>query len=225
MFFPIPMEILNRANRGPVPVANGLFIVMNLLAYLLISPERMWVGSGTGILSIFTYAFAHADFYHLLFNMWYLWVFGNAVNRRIGNGNYVLTCVGVILFVGVLGRIFSSGYLLGASGVVYAVLAITLMLMPSRRVVIHYLAIFPLTLLIGLFQRPKYGLFWFLRWGTLHWQSMVLIAFFVVLEVFGILWGGLNWTNLGHLLGFVCGIASVLMLPERITMKYKSGTL
>ena len=220
MFFLIPMEIPSRANRGPVPVANWLLIAMNVFVYFLISPEHMWVGPGTGILSIFTYAFAHVDFFHLLFNMWYLWVFGNAVNRRIGNANYVLTCVGVILFVGILGRVLSSGYLLGASGVVYAVLAITLMLMPSARVVIHYLAIFPLTLLIGLFQRPKYGLFWFLRWGTLQWISIVLVALFVLLELLGILFWGLNWTSLGHLLGFVCGIAAVLMLPKRITMKY-----
>lgn len=223
MFILIPMEISGSSSREPAPVANWLLMAVMTLSYLLIPPARLWVGPGTGFLSLVTYAFAHAGFFHFLFNIWYLWVFGNAVNQRIGNGNYVLICAGTILVVGILARVLSSGYLLGASGVVYAVLAAALLLLPSRRVVVHYLAIFPLTLLLGLFRIPKYPLFWFIRWGTLRWMSIVLIAFFLLLQLFGMLFWGLNWTNLGHLLGFACGVAGVLMLPQAVTMKYKSG--
>ena len=43
------------------------------------------------------YGFSHASFWHLLFNMWALWVFGNPVNRRLGNGYYLLAYLGTIV--------------------------------------------------------------------------------------------------------------------------------
>lgn len=221
MFIPIPMKISKQSGSGSPPVANWILVALNIIAYFLVSPEYMWVGPGTGLLSLVTYAFAHADFTHLVFNMWYLWIFGNAVNRRIGNRYYVLTCLGTILAIGILGRVLSSGYLLGASGVVFAVLALTMLLMPSARVMLHYLAFFPLTILMGLFRKPKYGLYWFVRWGSYQFKALMLIVLFVILELSGFFWWGLNWTNLGHLLGFVCGIAAALLLPTRITMKYR----
>lgn len=224
MFFPIPMQMADET-RGSVPVANTVLIAINVLAYLLLTPANWMVGPGTGLLSLMSYGFVHAGWTHLLFNMWFLWVFGNAVNRRIGNTNYVWAYLGAILVIGILARLLSPGYLLGSSGGVFAVLAIAMLLLPAVRVEVHYLALFPLTLLIGLFRRPKYGLFWFVRWGTANLQALVLIVLFVALELFGFLWWGLNWTNLGHLLGFVYGVAVVLLLPGRVTMGRRTGLL
>jgi hypothetical protein len=39
-----------------------------------------------------------------------------------------------------------------------------------------------------------------------------------MLEILGLFCWGWNWTNLGHLLGLVCGVAVVLLLPGSITM-------
>jgi hypothetical protein len=102
-------------------------------------------------------------------------------------------------------------------------MGVAALLLPSVRVELHYLAFFPLTLLIGLFSRPKYPLFWFIRWGTGAIRMLVLVGAFVLLEIFGFLvfgwyYWGLNWTNAAHLLGFGCGVAGVLLLPRRIAM-------
>lgn len=224
MFFPIPMQMTDGTRRRELPSANGVLILVNVVAYLLLSPESWWVGPGTGLLSLMTYGFVHASFTHLLFNMWFLWVFGNAVNRRIGNGYYLLSYFAAILLVGLIGRLLAGGYLLGASGGVYGVMGIALLLLPSASVEVHYLMVFPLTLLWGLFRRPEYPLFWFLRWGAFQVTALFAIVFYVLGEISLILLYGLNWTNLGHLLGFCAGIGAVLLMPVSLTMGSRANT-
>jgi hypothetical protein len=90
--------------------------------------------------------------------------------------------------------------------------------MPSALVDIAYFALFPATLLVGLFLRPEHWVYWFLRWGRFTvraWWGLLLIPF---LEIWSLFWNGWNWTNLGHLFGLLCGIAVVLLLPERISI-------
>ena len=172
--------------------------------------------------TILTYGFVHLNFLHLLFNMWWLWVFGNPVNRRIGNGYYVMTYLGTIVVLGLIARVLSPGPVLGSSGAIYAMIAVVSMLMPLASVEVHYLAIFPVTLLIGLFQRPKFWLFWFVRWDTSTVPAILLtitvIALQLLLIMLWLLLGSLSWMNLGHVLGFVCGVVAVLLMPSRVTM-------
>lgn len=220
MFFPIPMQIASAPRFGarPQPMANVVLIVLNLLAYLLLSPLTWAVGPNSPSWTILTYGFVHAGWWHVLFNVWYLWVFGNPVNRRIGNGYYVATYFGTIILLGILGRLLLSGYSIGASGAVFAIIAMMGMLMPSARVEVHYLALFPVTVVMGLMKRPGYWLFWIVRWGTGQWMALVLCALYPFFELCAMLLGGLNWTNLGHLGGFVCGVGAVLLLPTSISM-------
>ncbi len=222
MIIPIPMQIRHRNEGGTPPIANYILIGINVFVYIFFSPETFRVGPGTMPWTILTYGFAHAYFLHLLFNMWFLWVFGTPVNRRIGNGWYALTYLGTVISIGLIARLLSSGYCLGSSGAVFAVIAIASMLMPRAKVELHYLAFFPLTILIGLFRPPKFWLFWFFRWGSLDISAFVLAACYVMFEVFifllMLLFGGLSWTNFGHLLGFACGVGAVLLMPQAITM-------
>jgi len=227
MLIPIPMHVHDRRTGGNVPIANLILIGLNVICFLLFGSATWSVGPGTGLFSVLTYGFAHAGWLHLLFNLWALWVFGNPVNRRIGNSYYVLIYLGSILFVGVVARLFASGYLVGSSGAVFAVMGVAFMLLPAVRVDVHYLAFFPLTLLIGLFRFPKYPLFWFLRWGSGNISMMLLLTAFIILELFGFLWWGfqwgINWTNAAHLLGFACGMGAVLLLPGRVSMRARAG--
>lgn len=222
MFFAIPIQMSGDRGRRTVPVANACLIAVNVVAWLLLWPESWWVGPGTGILSPLTYGFVHANLGHLVFNMWFLWIFGNAVNRRIGNGYYMIAYLATILLVGLVARIFCSGYLLGASGGVFGVMAIALLLLPAARVEVAYLVTLPLTLLCGALAPPKSPLFWFIRWGTFRITTFVVVGAYLILEVISIVWWGLSWTNLAHLFGFVVGVAVVLQLPETLTMRYRA---
>src|SRR5262245_57364765 len=133
MLIPIPMHVHdNRTSKNP-PIANVALIVLNLFCYIVFNPATWLVGPGTGPLSILTYAFVHAGWFHILFNMWTLWVFGNPVNRRVGNSYYLMIYFSSAIIVGLIARIFASGGLLGSSGAVFAVMGVAFMLLPSMR--------------------------------------------------------------------------------------------
>lgn len=220
MFFPVPIKLRDGREFDTIPVVNGLLIVLNVLVFCL--GWQPYVGPGTGFFSIGTYAFGHAGIWHLAGNMLALLVFGTPVNRRLGNGWYLLAYLGSALTLGVFARLFCPGPLIGASGAIFAVIAIALLLMPSALIEIFYFALFPVTLLIGLIRRPQHWVFWFIRWDRFElraWWGLFLVPF---LEIWGLFWGGWNWTNLGHLFGLCCGIAVVLLLPTSISMKRRS---
>jgi membrane associated rhomboid family serine protease len=221
MFLPIPLEFKYTGTRTSFPAANAALLVINVLVYLC---GWQWpAGPGTEPLSILLYGFCHFGFWHLVLNMWVLWVFGNPVNRRLGNGLYLLVYLGCLVAVGLFARVILPVGLVGASGAIFAVITIALILMPAAVVESAYLALFPLTLLFGLLHRPKYELNWFLSWGIVAvpaWWCLVLIP---LMELFSVLWraccfGWIScWTPAAHLLGILCGVAVVLMLPTRVT--------
>jgi len=82
---------------------------------------------------IFTSMFLHGDFNHLLFNMFALFIFGNALERRIGGGLFLL----IYLVSGVIGgagfMMFSGPYegALGASGAIFGVFGALVIIAPN----------------------------------------------------------------------------------------------
>lgn len=216
MFVPIPIRLKDGRDFTVVPVVNGLLIVINILIFWL--GWHPTVGPGTGPFSILIYAFGHASPAHLIGNMFALLVFGTPVNRRLGNGWYLLAYLGSAVTLGLFARLFCGGHLLGASGAIFAVIAIALLLMPAAIVDIYYFALFPLTLVVGLFSRPKHWVFWFIRWDLFEMRAywgLFLVPFLELWDMFCLGW---NWTNLGHLFGLLCGVGVVLLLPTSISM-------
>lgn len=218
MFFVVPTQFHDSHPRNSVPLANGLIVAANVLAFALGFSTYWFVGPGTGPLSIITYAFAHASLWHLLGNMWVLLVFGNAANRRLGNLYYLAVYLGSAAVVGLLARMLSGGYLVGSSGAIFAIIAVCMMLMPACLVEIYYLVIFPLSLLLGLVHRPHNWLDWIIRWDHFSIRALWAIVLVPIIELWGLFWWGWNWTNLGHLVGLFCGIGAVLLLPSTITL-------
>ncbi len=222
MFALLPIELKQAVAKTGVPAANLLLIAVNVLVYFL---GFSWpVGCGTGLASILLYGFCHFNLWHLVLNLWALWVFGNPVNRRLGHGYYVLSYLGAVATIGLICRLFCLGSAVGASGAIFAVMTVAMILLPAARLEVAYLALFPVTLLIGLIVPPgRIWLYWFIRGGTfglrMYW-CLVLIPLMLLAELIfgGLLLGVWSWGTIGHLLGVVCGVAIVLMLPTRITM-------
>lgn len=131
--------------------------------------------------------------------------------------------IGTAAALGVFARLFCNGYLLGASGAIYGVIAAFVLLMPSLRVEVFYFTLFPLSFLIGLTHRPKHWVYWFIRWDHFECRAIWGILLVPLLELWGLYWSGLNWTNLGHLFGVLCGAVGVLMLPDARTLRRRSA--
>jgi membrane associated rhomboid family serine protease len=222
MFIAVPIQLKKTRQPDVIPVVNGLIIAVNVLVFWLGWSANWYVGAGTGLFSIVTYAFAHAGPWHLIGNMWVLLVFGNRLNSRIGNGYYLLSYLGAVVTLGILARVFVGGGLVGASGAVFAVIAMSLLLMPAALIEIFYVALFPITVLIGLLRRPPHWVFWLIRWDRFDLRALWGLAIVPLLEIWDLTWTGWNWTNLAHLLGFFCGIGITLLLPGAVTMRRRS---
>jgi len=139
------------------PWVNYALIAVNVLAYLsglhgasqasivridawMLHPEN------PKLVQFFTCMFLHAGFAHLVGNMVFLWVFGNAVNDKFGHIGYlafylaggVLAGVGYVLLSG-------SAPVLGASGAISAVTGAYLVLLPRTRVTVLFWFFYILT--------------------------------------------------------------------------------
>ncbi|WP_102960891.1 rhomboid family intramembrane serine protease [Mangrovicella endophytica] len=100
-------------------------------------------------LTYVSYAFLHLDFWHLLGNMLFLWVFGDNVEDAFGHARFLLFFL-LCAAAGALSHQFlmprSEATLLGASAAVSGVVAAYLMLHPRVRVWVLVLGRLPLRL-------------------------------------------------------------------------------
>ena len=71
---------------------------------------------------------------------------------------------------------------------------------------------------MGLIKPPREAVFWFIRWDTVQLRSWWFLMLVPVLQIMGLFWWGYNWTNMAHLMGFLFGIAFVLLLPKKVSM-------
>ena len=134
-------------------IANMLvFLAMSLLPVFHAFAERYfclyWFGNGRFYpWQFITYMFLHADFRHLFFNMFTLWMFGRTFEYEVGTKRflvYYFVCgVGAALMQ--LGVAWLTGeygiVLLGASGAIYGLLLAFGIMHPNERMLIFPLPV------------------------------------------------------------------------------------
>lgn len=156
--------------------------------------QTMISGQWSQLLPLFTAAFIHGGWFHLIGNMWYLWIFADNIEDYLGPVQFVLF-YGAVTFLGnysqVLAEPNSPVPLVGASGAVAGVLGAYLILFPRARV----LALVPLGFFLTTAEVPAV-LFLFL------WFLLQLFSGVASLGVGGM--GGVAWW--AHVGGFVAGI-------------------
>ena len=88
--------------RSPYPAPGNdghqmLFtlIIVNVISFFIFSGSGIALDLRSGfnwvnILQLFTSGFAHADFWHLFFNMWGLYIFGKLVTPYLSRYRFLL---------------------------------------------------------------------------------------------------------------------------------------
>ena len=149
---------------------------------------------GLGVLTIFTSMFLHANWLHLISNMWALWIFGDNIEDHLGHFRYLLFYFGTGLAASLLHIAFNFGTQIpsvGASGAIAGVMGAYLRLFPRARIV----TLVPVLFFPLFFEVPA-----FLFMG--FWFFMQLLSGAVSLAVTntgeGIAW----WAHIG---GFSVG--------------------
>jgi rhomboid family protein len=95
------------------------------------------VGDGFAWHTVITSMFLHGGWFHLLGNMWFLWVFGNNVEDSMGHLRFVgfyLICGSLAALAQILANTGSPVPLVGASGAISGVMGAYLVLYPRVRV-------------------------------------------------------------------------------------------
>jgi hypothetical protein len=104
--------------------------------------------------TLVTSIFLHADFNHLLFNMFALFFFGSYLERLLGSNRFLI----IFIAAGIVGNL---GYLvtasnsmipaIGASGAAYGLMGTLVILAPFMRVYVYGLLPVPLVVLTAVF--------------------------------------------------------------------------
>ncbi|RUT29406.1 rhomboid family intramembrane serine protease [Arsenicitalea aurantiaca] len=105
-------------------------------------------------LTLLTYAFLHADWMHLLFNMLFLWVFGDNIEDALGHVRFLVFYLLCAALAGLAHMAFDYGGfgpLIGASGAVAGVMGAYLVLYPHARVYVLFRLVIPIPLPVPAF--------------------------------------------------------------------------
>jgi len=89
-----------------------------------------------------TYAFLHGGILHIIGNMFFLYLFGNNVNDRLGHIGYVCFYLAGAVFSGAGHALLRSSPVLGASGAVAAVTGAYVVLFPQSLITVFYWLLF-----------------------------------------------------------------------------------
>jgi len=167
--------------------------------------EALLDGSSPG--GLLSYMLVHGNFVHLLGNMVFLWVFGNAVCAKVGNLTYVVFYVAAGIAGGMAHLVLDGAPTIGASGAINGIVGMYLIFYPLNNITCFYLIFLPI---------PPFC-------GTFSLSSMWIILLWLIFDIRGVLVGGGGVAYWAHLGGFAAGfgIGALLLMGGAVRM---SGT-
>jgi membrane associated rhomboid family serine protease len=200
------------------PYITITIIVLNALAwfYEISMPQRELnafiytfgvVPASFSAPTLITSMFLHGGWMHVIGNMWYLWIFGDNVEDRVGHGRFIvfyLLC-GIAAALGQIAIDPSSTLpTIGASGAIAGVMGAYFVLYPQSRV----LTLIPLIII----------------WEVVELPAIVLLGFWFLMQLFSA--GAIAVTAstgaggvafMAHVTGFIVGIVGVFVFRKRQT--------
>lgn len=143
-----------RVKINPYPAQSMkmvyILIALNVAVYLLIprtselyrtmalTPEQVFHGA---IWQLLTHSFLHADFFHILFNMWGLYLFGSFVCNFL-RPMQIINLYGLCALGGALLQMATSGSpMVGASGAVCGFTVAAAMIVPDLKIQLLFLPV------------------------------------------------------------------------------------
>lgn len=105
-----------------------------LQKYFVWSKVKPFVLDGCKIKGLFGHIWLHGGLIHLLGNLLFLWIFGNAVCAKIGNFVYLPIYLVFGLLAAVVHLIFVGGPMIGASGAINGIVGMYLVFYPENEI-------------------------------------------------------------------------------------------
>ena len=166
---------------GPVPARYTVDTISQYFSF------------GQQVVSLFSFMFLHGGFWHLVVNMWFLYIFGDNVEDKLGPIRYLafyLLCGWASALTHVFFNLHSQVPIIGASGAIAGVMGAYFILYPRARV----LTLIPIIIIPYFIEIPAF--FFLAIWFAIQFFSATLSG-----TIGG---GGIAWW--AHVGGFVSGI-------------------
>jgi membrane associated rhomboid family serine protease/DNA-directed RNA polymerase subunit RPC12/RpoP len=164
---------------------------------------------GWSLRGLFGYMWLHGGVFHLLGNMLFLWVFGNAVCAKIGNLRYLFLYVLLGVTAGIVHLLVSRGAVVGASGAINGVVGMYLVLFYQNDITCVFVFLF----YIRVFAVSSV-------WMILFWMGWDVVGALIP--------GSSHVAYFAHFGGFAAGFGIALLMCQKgwITMeKYEKSLL
>ena len=208
MFLLLPYKVDVHSSRKPL--ANYLVMIAIVAVFVLkkkIYPEwrtEPFVLAGWSASGLLGYMWLHNGYLHIIFNLIFLWVFGNAVCAKVGNVLYLPVYIAAGLLAAVVHLTFDVRMavgVVGASGALYGIIGAYFVLYPYNSIKCF---------------------FWFLaylRWFSIagFWIILLRLAFDIVGAISGYTEGPAYFAHIG---GFVGGIIlTIILLKSKLVVR------
>ncbi len=217
----IPLYDTVRSRR--FPFINIVIILANILVFLYeiqlgpsalkrfifqwgLIPHHFWNDPYIEWITIFTAMFLHGGWLHIISNMWFLFIFGDNVEERMGGFRYLIFYFLSGAAAGLLQAYVlptSTEPMIGASGAIAGVLGAYLILYPRSRIA----SLVPILFIFTIIEIPAFLflLFWF---GMQIYSGLFAIP--------GGGGSGIAWW--AHIGGFIFGVVMVSFFAVQRTI-------
>jgi membrane associated rhomboid family serine protease len=207
LFIPFHVDVPMRR----VPWMNWVLIGVTIVFYpLCISGSgktalgEFLTAGGPSVLGLAGDVLVHGGLGHLLGNMFFLWIFGNAVCSKVGNFAYPIIYFGIAFVEGVLTFAIDPRPAIGASGAINGIVAMFVVFYFLNDISCWYCNIFAGA-------------------GVFSISSIWMILLWLVFDIIGLLQGSGGTSYLSHLFGFAAGFTLAVVLLKTSFVKMERG--
>ena len=214
-FLGFPYEYNEKANC--YPIVTVCLIWINFIVFFLLPGQESTLNqfgftpahfSLATFYTVFTHMFLHGDIFHLLGNMYFLWITGDNIEDRIGSSRFLLFYFGCGILQTLICQLFDSSSsipVIGASGAISSMIGAYLYLFPKAKILLVVLLFHPIKLPVTLLI-PIWAIFQLI---------MAVYPSGVTSEI----------AYLAHFVGFLIGIIWIMVVVKRINWDIENPTV
>lgn len=194
MFLPYQVDVPMQR----LPLVNWALILLTMVSSVMaFGSEEMlrawilWRDDDFRVTQLITNITIHIGLLHLAGNMLFLFVFGNAVNAKLGHLWFILSYVALGVLSSLTWYLTGPGEAsLGASGAIMGIIGLFLVLYPRNEISCFYF-----------FGIPRLS-------GTFSVSAYWIILLYILFDVWGLARSGGSTNYVAHLSGMVAGFAT-----------------
>lgn len=203
MFLFVPYKVDVKSTIRPF--ANYLVIIVMLAVFALqqtnLKPRiETFVLTDWSVKELFGYMWLHNNYPHIIGNLIFIWVFGNAVCSKVGNILYLPLYIATGVVAAVVHLVFDGREVAGASGAIFGIVGAYFVLYPFNSIKCF-------VWFIAYVRRFSIAGFW-------------IILLWIVLNVLAVITKYMASAYFAHIGGFVCGaIIAIVLLKSKLVVR------